>query len=401
MNYDVILIGAGPAGTAEAIFLTRAGFKVAIYEKEQFPRFHIGESLIPGCMPTLHALALDLESAPYALKKGGALFISENDQRFRISFDKTLPGTFPHAYQVERAAFDEALAVKAEASGVDVFYERKVTHWDEKDDGVVVHGDWGTARCRYLIDTTGQDALRTRANKSRQRVRGMGRCATFSHYRIRPDRMREVFDQGDTLVLCGDQGKSWGWGIPLPGNVLSLGCVGKDGQRVLPLEETMEQLPRSFSIISYLLEGAEKIAVTRRIANFSYYNAQPHSARTLSLGDAYGFLDPVFSSGVTLALVTAHQLKDHLIPNIIQDQPLQLDAWYLQMQRGYQTFERVVDRFYRPGWVENMIFVEDKTEELTLQLNTILAGDVWRHDNPLQNRFLANTRRAIRFEDPE
>ena len=149
-------------------------------------------------------------------------------------------------------------------------------------------------------------------------------------------------------------------------------------------------------MISEILEGSSRCAPVRRIADFSFYNDQPFTKRTVAIGDAFGFLDPIYSSGVTLGICCAQNLAKRMIDQIKNGQPLKLKKYVEQMSRAYQTFEKIVERFYRPGWVETTFFMEDKPAELITQMTSILAGDVWRTDNSYQNLFLKGKRTSLK-----
>lgn len=398
-SFDVGVIGAGPAGSTMAGLLAQKGWRVVVFEKDQFPRFHIGESLLPHAIPVLQKLGLELDAAPFALKKAGARFVAEDEgKNFRFDFRNTLPGCFPHAYQVDRAAFDLALAQRAQAHGAEVRFGQAVSGWEEQEGAVRVFGTWGETTCRYLVDASGQQSLMSRAQRTKDRVRGLGKLGTFTHYEnVRSSAAQDVFAQGDILIML-TRNEGWGWAIPLAGNRLSVGVVLKDGQPVVPAEEAMRDYLSS-PLLKQVLEGATQSAPLRRIADYSYYNRAPSTPRVASLGDARAFLDPVFSSGITLAVFTAQELAGKVAAALSAGLPLDLEAFHAEMGRGYQTFQRIIERFYRPGWARRTFFLEDKAEDLIQQVTTVLAGDVWRHDNPFQNKLLAGNRSAVWFED--
>lgn len=397
---DVAVIGAGPAGSVAAGFLVRAGFRVEVFEKETFPRFHIGESLIPRAVPVLLELGLDLEGLPFALKKEGALFASEVTQReFRFDFSHALPNCFPHAYQVERALFDQALAEHSARLGATFHFGHSVSKWEERPDRVTVFGSWGQTDCRYLVDASGQQTLMSKAQGSKELIRGLGKSGTFTHFRnVSSPAARKVFRRGDIIIFL-TKNQSWGWAIPLTGDRLSLGIVTKDGEAVVAAEDAIRGYLRASPLLQSILEGATQSAPLRRIANYGHYNRAPSAPRVTSLGDARGFLDPIFSSGITLAVFTAQELARRIAPTVADDLPFDLESYHVEMQRGYQTFERIIDRFYRPGWAHRTFFMEDKPDDMVRQMTTILAGDVWRHDNPFQNKLLANQRTSVWFEE--
>lgn len=396
-EWDVAVIGAGPAGAVCAALLARRGLKVLVVEKQRFPRFRIGESLLPIVLPVFKEMGFE-PNPSYSLRKGGALVTSENpDQSYRISFEHVLPDCPTYAYQVLRSQFDLALIDRARDMGAHVQFEHRVSSIREDEHGVTLEGPHGPVRARYLVDAGGQSA--PSIGRQRKWVRGMGRFATFRHYRgVRSEKARTMFASGDILLLL-IPGGSWAWAIPLPDDHLSLGVVAKDGDKAMAPQKVFGNLLASSSLMKDLLRGAEPVSQIYRCSDFSYYNRQPHGPRTVALGDAHAFLDPVFSAGVSLAITASHLLDPHLAKAVSHDKPLELDDYHAYLDRGYQVYERLIERFYRPGWAHTTFFSDEKPDAYVRELNTMLAGDVWREDNLWQNRLLASRRRTISYQD--
>jgi len=340
-----------------------------------------------------------LDEHSFALKKEGARFASEETHsQFRFDFSKSLPGSFPHAYQVERALFDQTLAKHSARLGAEFRFAHSVNHWVENPDGVTLSGNWGQTECRYLIDASGQHTLMSKARQTKERIRGLGKSGTFTHFKnVGSPAAREVFRKGDIIIFL-IQNNRWGWAIPLTGDRLSAGIVTKDGEPIPSADDSLQGYLASAPLLRSILMGAAQSAPLRRISNYSYFNRIPSTERVVSLGDARGFLDPIFSSGITLAVVTAQNLAAHIQATVANDLPLDLSAYHQEMERGYKTFERIIERFYRPGWASGVFFLEHKPEDILRQITTILAGDVWRQDNPFQNKLLADARTTVGFE---
>jgi flavin-dependent dehydrogenase len=391
---EVAIVGAGPGGSSLAAFLRQRGRRVVVFDKDLFPRFHIGESLLPMCIPALLELGVDLSLAPFAKRKPGALFFDEaSGESLRIDFARALPGSFDHAYQVERQYFDHALALRAEELGARVLYGRCVDAWREDERGVELAGVWGTCRASIFVDASGQQAILGRRQRSVQPLERFGRCASFTTFgRVTSDLAHRVVGDGDIGILLAESG--WVWLIPLPGDRVSLGLVEREPRGGTTAEEVLTQAIESSSFLTPFLAGAERIAPFRRIANYSYYNLEPGSARSVSVGDARAFLDPIFSSGVTIAVLTAGLLASEIDCALEEGRALQLDEHWRRCDMAYTTFDRLIERFYRPEWVRTVFFGAGQDDRLVREFTSILAGDVWRDDNGVQSMLLKSRPRT-------
>ncbi len=391
---DVAVIGAGPGGSSVAGFLRQAGHRVVVFEKDVFPRFHIGESLLPMSIPPLLELGLDLSNEHFALRKPGALFLDEgSSDSLRINFAHALEGSFPYAYQVERQHFDHAVAKRAEELGAQMRYSTTVDAWKETTDGVELSGDFGTCRAKFFIDASGQQALIGRRNRSVQQLERFGRCASFSTFgKVTSETARAGVGQGDIVIFLCDKG--WVWLIPLTGARVSVGLVEQKPQAGTTAEGTLTECIAGSEYLTKFFDGAERIAPFRRIANYSYYNLQPSTARAASVGDARAFLDPIFSSGVTIAVLSAQLLAREVSNALHGGRALELDQYWQRCEKAYTTFDRLIERFYRPEWVRNVFFASGADDRLVREFTSILAGDVWRDDNQIQGMLLKSKPRT-------
>jgi flavin-dependent dehydrogenase len=388
---DTIVIGGGPAGSTTAALLARAGVSVLLIEKEAFPRFHIGESLLPRSVPILEKLGVD-PAGPAFHFKGGAEFFDEKTGDHEIyPFADALPGVPPHAYQVDRAIFDAALLDRARASGA-VVHEGERVKGVEVEDGVVkVTTAVDTYSARFCVDATGQDAFFARRDRTTVPIESFGRAAVFTHFsNLTDDAIDVIGPQGNIKVLMGDAG--WGWLIPLSGRRLSVGSVTRNGG-VTP--ELLEAAIEGSPLTQRLISGAERLS-TRVIRNFSYKNGVPSRARCTSVGDAACFLDPVFSSGVALAMLGAEAVTDKLVPALAEgresDPDLMTSVWS-HMERAYESMGSLIYAFYHTGLLRNLFFAKHPDPVLRSGLISILALDVWRTDNVFQDMLLKSRRR--------
>jgi flavin-dependent dehydrogenase len=346
------------------------------------------------CVPALHELGIDLDGRAFALKKPGALFAEEHSgESLRIDFSYSLEGSFPHAYQVERAPFDHFLALRAAELGAEVRYGESVDEWSEDEGGVELGGTFGTCRARYFVDATGQQAVLGRRRRAIQPLERFGACASFTTFGgVTSEQAREAMGQGDIVIFLSDLG--WNWLIPLPGDRVSVGLVERKPRAGTTAEEVLGACIEQSRFLARTFAGAGRIAPFRRITNYSYYNLSPASARTVAVGDARAFLDPIFSSGVTVAVLCARLLSGELSSALREDRALELEDYWRSCEKAYATFDRLIERFYRPDWVRNVFFAAGRDDRLVREFTAILAGDVWRTDNEIQAKLLKSRPRT-------
>ncbi len=393
-RWDVIVAGAGPAGTTAAALLASRGHRVLVLEKEEFPRFHIGESLLPAGLAVQERIGLTPRPDAYAYK-GGAEFVCETTGRARtFRFDEALPGCADHAWHVERARFDTDLRDCAVRLGAVVRHGVRVADVDADDDRVRVHAAGETIAGRFLVDATGQDRWLARRAGAEVPFRSFGAAAAFTHYEgIGDDAIAEIGPLNEIRIVLRPEG--WGWIIPLVGRRLSIGVVGKG--RITPGDLDAGLL--AGPLATRWTAGARRCP-TRVIRNFSYRNTAPFGPRFAAIGDAACFLDPVFSSGVTLAMRGAESLADDLAPALDDGReaaPDLLARHHLRMDRAYRTFAALIHRFYNSRFAQTMFLRAPMDAKLRAGVMSVLAGDVWRHDNPFQE-LLLRARRPIGWE---
>jgi flavin-dependent dehydrogenase len=390
-TFDTIVMGGGPAGATTAALLASAGLEVLVIEKEAFPRFHIGESLLPRSLPILRKMGID-ESGPAFRYKAGAEFFDETTGDHAIyRFADALPGIPDHAFQVDRALFDAALLDRARVLGAVVHQGERVAGVEVDDAGVRVSTDAGVYVARFCVDATGQDAFFARRDRTTAPIESFGRAAVFTHYEdLRDEALERIGAAGNIKVLMYEGG--WGWLIPLSGRRLSVGAVTRNGGVTLALlEEAILASPLTQSLIL----GSRRLG-TRVIRNFSYKNTRPSGARYTSVGDAACFLDPVFSSGVALAMLGAEGISERLVPAFAEgreaDPELMTPVWS-HMQRAYESMSALIYAFYHTGLLRNLFFARRPDPEMRAGLISILALDVWRTDNAFQDMLMRSRRR--------
>jgi flavin-dependent dehydrogenase len=393
---DVIIIGAGPGGATAGALLAEQGVSVRIVDKEPFPRFHIGESLLPCDLSLFDRLGLDMKALGF-LYKGGAEFFDERSGDHSVYlFNEGLPGTPGHAYQVERAKFDKAVLDVAVAKGARFDAGVRVSQMAPDESGVTLQTSAGPLRARYVIDATGQDALLAHREKSLQRIEDFGLAAVFRHFDQLSDAVWHELaheGKGNIRVLIVQDG--WVWVIPLAGQRVSVGVVTRNRG---VSNDLFEQTYAASPMLQRLTEGCPKSEL-RIIRNFSYRNLKTRGPRWACLGDAALFLDPVFSSGVSLAMLGGERFADVLGPALKEGReadPELTRPVSEHMAVAYTTFGSLVGAFYQTKIVENIFFAKDPDPAIKKGLISTLAGDVWRDDNEFQKMLLSSKRR--RFE---
>ncbi len=389
-DYDVVAVGGGPAGSTAATLLAQHGHRVLLLERDKHPRFHIGESMLPFSEPVVQRLGLDWSEGNQF--KSGAVFIDEKTGQ-RMFFPLS---AHRKTYQLERGPFDQKLFQNAAAQGVDTHEEEKVLEVSCQEHGVDITTDKRSYRSRYLVDATGRSALMGRKHQGITRIENLGKFAVYTHFEDIPanDEADELFRTGCIYVPVVDIG--WIWIIPLSGRRLSVGLVvQKERPKDCDVEELLRRHLAQSPILCRLLEGAKQFSPIRVEADFSYTNRQRYGLRYASCGDSAGFLDPVFSSGVFLALTSAARIADRvhwaLVEGLEADPQLHADTDedYLL---GFNTMRRFVERFYQSGMVHNLFFEADKHPQLKDEIAQLLAGDLWTGENLLQNSLLASHR---------
>ncbi len=388
-RWDVAVVGAGPAGSTAAALLARRGLSVVVLEKSHFPRFHIGESLLPAGLSVLARLGVEPHADAFLRKRGAEFLCEASGRRGVFSFDGALPGLPDHSFHVDRARFDTLLRDVARAAGAEVRHGEAVLEAElDASDAVHVRTASDRLAARYLIDATGQDRLLAQQSRSVEPYRAFGAAAVFTHFAgLRREALDELGPGFAIRVLLRPDG--WGWIIPLPGARLSVGLVSQERATHAQLDALLAD-----PLAARCTAGAERLA-THVASNFSYRNTASCGPRFACIGDAACFLDPVFSSGVTLALRGAESLADAIGPALqagTETEPGLLDAHRRSMDRAYRTFGALIGRFYNSRFAESVFLGDTDGMPMRAGVLSVLAGDVWRDDNPFQDQLLAARR---------
>jgi flavin-dependent dehydrogenase len=314
---DVLVMGGGPAGSTAAILLAGKGYRVVLLEKARHPRFHIGESLLPANLPLFERLGVADRIRAIGMEKWGAEFISPWDGRhqefeFADAWDKSLA----LSYQVRRSAFDEILIRRAAEAGALVIEGCRVREVQFPDGGrsarvEAVHEDGRTGcwEARYLVDATGRDTFMANRLKAKQRNKKHNSAAMYAHF---TGARREAGKrEGNIGIYWFDHG--WFWFIPLSDGYTSIGAVVWPSHMKTRAVELREFFLSTIALCPPLAErlaGATLASEVEATGNYSYTSDITHGDNYLLVGDAYAFVDPVFSTGVMLAMTSAAAAAD-------------------------------------------------------------------------------------------
>ena len=378
--YDVIVIGGGPAGAAVSTRLAQGGRRILLLEKEHFPRFHIGESMLPCAMPLIEQLGAmpRLKAADFLPKYAAEFVTADGSLKRRYAFrDGIVPGA-PSAYEVDRSEFDKLLLDNAAEHGVDVRQGAQVIRFDlDKPDGVEVvarsEGTEATYQARMLIDASGQSSLLAGRLGLREMDQELKNFAVFSHYEGASRYSGE--EEGDISVVLVPGG--WWWVIPLRNNRTSVGLVGSTrnlgGQK--PDEAYFDARIAETPFLRERLSGATRVAPLRSVSDYSYVSRKLAGDRFVLVGDAAAFIDPVFSTGVYLGLVGAFRAAVAVEAALAAGkfERARFLAYERQAQRNVATYRRFVKGFYTPEFVDVLMSPSDWLS-LRAAITSLLAG---------------------------
>lgn len=385
---DVIVAGGGPAGATAAAWLARAGHRVTLFERDRFPRFHIGESLLASVNDVFVAIGADglIRDARFP-QKWGATFMSADGRIERYADFSVAPGVAtPQTWQVPRSRFDELLLRHAARSGADVREGHRVVDLEVDEDGVTAtvqdaRAEEGrfTVRARAVIDASGRGSLLSRKFNLRIDEPGLANIAVFSHYAGVP--RQEGRRAGDIRIVARDD-LGWFWLIPISEELMSVGVVlprtAARRFQLLPHEAWLESAIADTPAVSRLLADAQREWPVRVERDFSFASRGYAGPRWFLAGDAGSFLDPVFSTGVAIALESGLEAAQAV------GRCLRTGHWsgrhvmrYARRQRQrYRSFRRFVLAFYTPEF-RDLFFDNDPPRWIFRSVVTVVAG-YWR-----------------------
>ncbi|HEV8016815.1 MAG TPA: NAD(P)/FAD-dependent oxidoreductase [Stellaceae bacterium] len=385
---DVLVVGAGPGGSTIAALLAERGRNVVLLEKDHHPRFHIGESLLPMNLMLFEKLGIRDQVDRIGMIKHGVEFISPSHNRVALyDFSNAIDKRYPFAYQVRRSVLDEILFNNARAKGATAIEGCRVADVSfEGAQGAVVRatGEDGAERswrARFVVDATGRDTLLASKFGLKQRNRRHNSAAMFGHFsgaRRLPGKL-----EGNISIFWFDKG--WFWFIPLLDGTTSVGAVCQPGyfkSRKSDFDAFFKDTIAMCPAIAERLSEATLLAPVTGTGNYSYRADRTGGEGYILLGDAYAFIDPIFSAGVYFAMNSAFAGADAVEtcldrPRLAKQALRQFDA---MTRRGLDSFSWYIYRATRPA-LRNMFMSPRNILGIESAMLSLLAGDVFRRSS--------------------
>lgn len=383
MTYDAVVIGGGPGGSAVATFLARAGKRALILEKEHFPRFHIGESLLPYNRKLFEEMGVlgTLEAAGFPKKLGAQFHIGNASKALKLVFSNGCYTRESTAFQVERATFDHLLLKHARNCGTEVREGWTVTSFAHHDEQVTVEarGDEGNKEkfsAAFLVDASGRGNFTGNQEGLRVVHPKLKKLAIFGHFE--QVQLDEGTPRGDTIIVRLEN--KWFWIIPISEKKTSVGCVLDQAEFVQAKQspaEVFERIWQSSAAMRARMQNATLASTIQTTSDFSYYNKRLTGPRLLRVGDAAGFMDPIFSAGVYLAMYSGKLAAQAVIDSIKAgtDGEKRLKKYEKRVFRAMEFYWEMVEGYYTQPFME--LFMEPRPKfNLPSAIVAILAGEL-------------------------
>jgi flavin-dependent dehydrogenase len=382
-TYDVAIIGGGPAGSTAATLLARAGRQVIVCEREKFPRFHIGESLLPVSMKTFTRLGVHekFEQAGFLRKYGGEMASACSEEGVKFYFKDGYRSQTETSYQVPRAEFDNVLLDHAAENGAEVREETSVKGIEFFNDRAELQVQdkssvWEKIRARYVIDASGRHSVLGNHFKLKETYPHLQKISIFAHY----DGVQADEGRDGTLTRQLRATDRWFWYIPLPNDRASIGVVLDTAlfkQTRKSPEQFLEESLADHSFLARRMIHARRVTPAYASADFSYRQTRLTGDRWMLAGDAAGFIDPVFSSGVFLALLAGEQCADIL--DVVLDHPRKAPRLFAKyerlLRRVMKGYLRFVDAWYSKEFIEVFLYPQDVLQ-IPPAVNAVLGGNI-------------------------
>ncbi|MEY2541482.1 MAG: hypothetical protein QOI22_1084 [Verrucomicrobiota bacterium] len=380
--YDVAIIGGGPAGSTAATLLARAGRRVIVLEREKFPRFHIGESLLPFSTQAFDRLGVrEKLDRTFIPKFGGEIVAACGSKGVRFYFKDGFRSRRDRAYQVTRSEFDKLLLDHSRENGAEVREETTVTNIAFDGDRARIDietadGTHPAIEARYLLDCSGRQTIVGNFFDLKKTYDHLQKFSVFAHYE-NVDRLPGI---DATLIRMVRGLDRWFWMIPLTDTRTSIGVVMDTATfraAKLAPEVALAKFIAEQPLMLERMKNAERVSPVYSAGDYSYRNARLFGDRWLLAGDAAGFIDPVFSSGVFLAIMSAEKAAD-TIDEVLRDESLKPRLF----KRYSRRVNRIMDMYltFVNSWYSGKEFLEvflnpTDTMQIAAAVNAVLAGN--------------------------
>lgn len=382
-SFDVIIIGGGPGGSSTASYLTRAGRRVLLLEKEVFPRFHIGESLLPYNQPILRELGVldEIAAAGFPRKTGAQFRLGNGRGSTQFVFAQGRFTREPETVQVERAVFDHILLKNARKLGADVREGWSVQRFTSQPDGVSIEArdPAGTTRqfqAKFLIDASGRANLTGNQEGLREIHPKHRKLAIFGHF---TGVARDPGERGgDTIIVRLDN--KWFWVIPVSAEKTSVGLVIDSDEFAAanqPPADLFQHWVKLSPPMAQCMAEAKLLGTIQTTSDFSYHNRQFTGHRLLRVGDAAGFMDPIFSAGVFLAMWSGKLAAEVITEAIARNNDGRRRArqYEKRLHKAMRFYWRMVENYYTQPFME--LFLQPRNHyDLPAAVNAMLAGEL-------------------------
>ena len=386
--YDVVIIGAGPAGAVASALLNKKSYQVLVVEKQHFPRFSIGESLLPQCMTFLEQANMlqAVEAAAFQHKNGAAF--SRGDKYTFFDFSEKFSSGWGTTFQVQRDRFDKILADEAQKQGVEIRYGHTLSsiEFGQQKVMLTVLDDAGESiqvEAKFVLDASGFGRVLSRLLNLEQPSKFACRTSIFTH--IKDNISDSRFDRNKILITVHPElYHVWYWLIPFSNGRASVGVIAADdllAKMQGDCGSKLRALIAQAGMLANLLDGAGFDTRVGMIEGYSVNVKQLFGNGYALLGNAGEFLDPVFSSGVTIALKSASLAAEVLDRQLKGLRPDWDEEFAKPLKRGVNTFREFVNAWY-DGRLQDIIFTTDKNESVKRFICSILAGYAWDIENP-------------------